>query len=234
MKYILPFLMVIVLFLIAGCAPSVGTQAPDDTPREVDNGDEVAPSPPQKEPTAEVKELLEKHNPLKSVQYLMDTGLANTFTVYLRGDKLKKEITRSRYEAITADFVYYNTVYVDRVARTAYTHCIFDQLCPALIRDQALVLDFEDEDIITPIQIIEGVTYAEKVGQERFDNRDTIILEYTNDDGKRERLWVETFFGLPLQQRIYDGDEVAERRTFTRVSFNSVKDDDVTLPDTYE
>ena len=58
------------------------------------------------------------------------------------------------------------------------------------------------------------------------------IIEFTNADGDRERMSIGQFYGFIFKQEIFDdNDEVIERHTFTSVAFNTVDDEDVSLPE---
>jgi len=84
------------------------------------------------------------------------------------------------------------------------------------------------------VQLINRVRYAEKAGTEVIENRQTTILEYINDEGKREQLSIDDYYGVPLQQIIYENDEILEKRTFTKFSVGNVKDSEVTMSSSYE
>ena len=230
----------VLLLVVAACVPQQqpSVQQPAAQPSQpsvqqpaAQPSQPVAAAPQQPAIDPLIKELLEKHRSVTSLHYVLDDGTPSAVIVWLKGDKLKKEIFRTRLGLET----YYELVYVDRAAKTAYTHCAAAAGCAAEHRDKAIPLNFAAENaVLTPFDLLKDVTSAEKIGTERFDERSTIIIQFTNEDGHREQLLVDSFFGVPLQQRIYgDDDEVLEKHTFTKVAFNSLKEADVTLPGQY-
>jgi hypothetical protein len=228
-------LLLLLSFVMSACVseqpslpetPVVAVQpVPGENPVEMVVEEEV-----QKELPNQLQELLSKHETIQSVKYVMDDGTSNAVTVSLKGDKIKKNVFRARFGLES----YYDTIYVDRDALTAYTHCVTLYDCADEHKNKGIQLNFDEEDVLTPIQIIKSITIAEKVGTERFDGRDTIMIEFTNAAGNREVLWIDTFFGMPLQQRIFNGEVLLEKHTFTEVGFNRIKEADVTLPNTYQ
>lgn len=226
---------VLLLFVVA-CAPPTAEQPV--VPREQAPAAEEAPAveqpvaqPPAEAPqvlTKEVKDLLAKHLKAQSMKTVIDDGTPNALTIIVKGDKIRK-ITNVPRVYNKETFV--NEIYVDRAAKTAYGVCTDNFACPIERQKKAYPRDFASDDIVTPLDIIRKVTYAEKVGAEKFDNRETVIVEYTNADGNRERLWLETYRGVPLQQRIFDDGKEIEKHTFTESAFDTYSDADVSLPE---
>lgn len=189
----------------------------------------VIPSPTQ-QMTAEVKALLELHKNIKSVRFIKDAG-ANPQTFYVKGEKFKKTVTPpSRYTDPSDN---YDVVYVDRAAQKAYAYCSNSNTlkCPLEYRNESYELDFQSEDTILPLDLFERFTYAEKVGKENVDDRQTTIIQFTNPAGQKEKFWLDSFFGFVFRQAIYDAnDQVIESHTFSNVAFDSLTDSDVSLP----
>ncbi len=143
--------------------------------------------------------------------------------VYLSPQKLRKDI-------------FYNEVYVDFAKKTAVGVCTSaGTLCGSVPGNRAYSLDYDSQRPIVLLHLLEGILDdARNLRTGPFDNRRVMVVEYTNWQGKRELLSLDTFSGLPLQQEIYvtQGDEqiLDKRYTFTGMNADSVKIKDVTLP----
>lgn len=182
----------------------------------------------------EVKDLLEKHNNIKSYSFIKDIG-TDHIEFSVRGDKYTKEVQRpSKY---TDPAENYDTVFIDRDAETAYAYCadVSSVKCPLENRKDAYELEFEQQDVILPLDLLTGIQDAVVVGQEDIDERHTTIIQFTNSNGQKEKLWLGKFYGFVFQQNIYnEDDEIIESHSFTKAAFNNLKDSDVSLPEGVE
>ncbi len=176
----------------------------------------------------EVKALLAKHSSVKSFKTIVDDGELDTFTIIVYGDKIKKTVPFTRYYDKKT---FANDVYIDRAAKTAYGLCSDNFHCDKDRRINAEKQDYDKVNPVTPLDIIKGVSSAEKISEEMFDRKQTMVIEYTNAAGKRERLWVDKFSGLPVQQKIYEGESVAEEHAFTEMAVNAYSEEDASLPE---
>ena len=189
----------------------------------------AVPTQPSKVLSSEVKELLELHKKTKSFSALVDDGTPQALTLYVKANKIKKIVPPpSRYDKATLVDVFY----IDRQERTVYGLCVDSFACPPERENKALPRDFVRENPVTPVDVIASIAYATKVGSETFDTRKTTIIEYTNTQGRVERLWVDTFSGIPVQQKVFDGEREVAKHTFTNIIVNSLHDEDVSLPST--
>jgi uncharacterized protein YcfL len=244
--------VVILSILLVACsssetisnAPANPTEMGDSNPADTTNTQETATQEtdvlPEREQTPKqlsaAKELLNKHKNVKSIDYTFDGGSEKTIEVAVKGDKILKRVPSTQYTGDSTLGSYYNAIYLDRSSRTAYTHCRVSGTCEPEHQDKALQLDFAKQNVITPIDIISKVTSASIIAEQQFNRRETTIIEYMNNGGRREQLWVDSFFGVPLQQKIFgstDDADIIEEHTFTSMAFNSLKDSDVTLSEKY-
>ncbi len=185
--------------------------------------------------TKEVEELLEKHKTITSVHYTQDSGTYDSREVWVKGSLIKKTVRLPRVYDNPAEN--YDVVYVDRSQKKAYSYCssLETVKCPAEYRGFAYELGYNEQNIITPFDIFKDVDYAEKTGTSTFDNRKCTIIQYTNKDGNKEKLYLDNYFGFILKQEILDSDdELIEKHTFTRVAVDTLKDQDVNLPEDVE
>lgn len=84
-------------------------------------------------------------------------------------------------------------------------------------------LDFETVDIIS---IVRNVPLNAKVtGEVTINNRKTKVVEYGGDT----KLYIESYYGLPVKMEVYNGDELQRQDTYFLMDVGSVKDDKVSL-----
>ncbi|MFC1801443.1 hypothetical protein ACFLZB_03185 [Nanoarchaeota archaeon] len=245
-KIALIVLIVLALFLVACSTSDVETEgrssdvtSSDETTTQ-DNEDitvkqssDPKPTPqPTQQMDSEIQELLDAHTDFNSVEFIKDSGTYNTQEIFVKGNKYTKSVERpGRYSDPSEN---YDTVYIDRDAQTAYGYCADKDKnkCPLEYRGSAYELDFDEEDIVLPLDLYDRITYAEKAGSETIENRKMTIIEFTNSDGNRERMSIGQFYGFIFKQEIFDdNDEVIERHTFTNVAFNTLDIEDVSLPE---
>ena len=79
-------------------------------------------------------------------------------------------------------------------------------------------LNYEEFYINTPFDWLDKIEYAEKLGEELIDKRKTFRLS-TDNAGI---VWIDTFFGVPLQVEYEDN-----KYQFTKMTFNDVKDENL-------
>ena len=129
--------------------------------------------------------------------------------------------------------VYYDTVYLDLTAGTARGTCTTTGVLCGPILNNAYILNFgEQEPPFTPVELLSKIgSDAAIVGTEQFTNRAAQIIEYTNAQGAKERLSIDTYYGIPLRQVKYNSaGEQQEEHTFTRIGVGNVKAADVSFP----
>jgi len=178
----------------------------------------------------EVRELLELSEKIESAEFTKDSGTTNAQLLAVKGSKYTKKVKLPT--SYTDPSENYDTVYIDRAEKIAYGYCADESKvkCPEEYRDQAYILNFEEEDVTLPFDLIEDVAYAEKKGTITMDSRQIKLIEFTNDQGYTEKLGLDDYFGFVYLQEIHDEDKLIEKHTFTDVIFNKLKDEDVSLP----
>ncbi len=237
-------LLLVSLFLVACIPPPVGA------PETVSSAEPIASQPrsrtiqpeaPTRSPATtssgidpEAKALLDKSRGATNYVYLFDASKPGAYYVYVRGNKIKKAYLD---EQKLNKEIYYSAVYLDLDMKTAVATCeIPGTLCGSYWKKAYPALFNTEADILTPIELVDQVSVATLVGTERFENRDLKLIEYTNEDGRRERLGIETYYGLPMKQIVYrssEEEEILTQHTFTKLSVGQVKASDVTMPADY-
>lgn len=184
----------------------------------------------------QVKILVEKSEKISTYHYAYDTFRAGTFTVSQQGMKAHKVYLE--HQKIGKNRLY-NHVYLDAQQKMAWGICTDSEVqCQGLFK-KAFSLPWIEQNPGTwtdPLSLMRRLPVsAVPVGTEQIDQRSATILEYTNAEGKREQVWVDSYFGFPLQQVIYgSGTTMEEKHTFTRPEINRVAEADVQLPEDYD
>ena len=190
-----------------------------------------------KEPVdPKVESLLDKSKEVTSYMYLFDASEPTAYTVYIKGNKIKKVYFDTQR---LQSNVFYNTVYLDTEEKTAVATCEESGVSCENYYNKAYPTNYDIEyPRLQPLKMLENVgPDAKVISKERFDNRDLTIIEFTNPLGKSERLSLDNYFGVPVRQVIYvlqdDQEVVLDKHTFTRLDVNNIKNADVTLPEGY-
>lgn len=223
-KYVTLAVFFVILTYIAACAP---VQSPPytATPSNVKPSTDKAPVQeppvvvePQVSISAEVKALLDKHKTrLTSISYKYKGPETsdNFYDFYVKGGKIKyipwlAIKTLDKPES-------YDSVFVDKTANTIQTYCL---AAYCAYKGKKADLSFGTSYIMTIFDWLEGITKAEKLGEEVIDDRSTWKIQTNNGI-----LWIDTFYGIPLKIE-FSG----KTYRFQQLSANSVADADVTPP----
>ncbi len=181
-----------------------------------------------------VNDLIEKAKKIGNYRYTFDASKGETYDYYIYGQKAKKIYLMPI--KLKGD-VNYNEVYLDDFSNDAKVVCTKGVSSCTYAWKKAYGINYEKEKVdLTPLFIVENIPYsAKKVGEEVFDNQETSIIEYINGQGKKERLWMDHYTGLPLKQVVYsvdteNGDKELVKHTFTRVILN-IKKSEVVFPE---
>lgn len=170
----------------------------------------------------EFKELLDKANSkVDSMRYVYygppEQQKAISFVV--KDDKMKVTYPKAKKQ----DDMEYDTVYIDRAAKTAEGYCK-DNTCKD--KETGVILDYDEHYKETPLEKINQVISAEAAGEENIESQKTIIFQFKNDKGEEGRIWVEAFSALA---RKIETTKPSETKTeYLEMSTNNVKEEELT------
>jgi len=187
-----------------------------ETPTEIIE-EKVVEEEPEDEISVEVKELLSlADKKINSIRYKYQGPQTKSlfYEFFVKGDKIKYTINPT-FKSIDVDEDSYDTIYLNGKSKTALAYCD-NRKCR--VKGKKAELDYDEAYIWTPLDWISNVEYAEKTGQELIDRRNTWILETR----KLGTIWVDLFFGVPLQIELSNNIY-----KFEKISFNDVKEEDV-------
>ena len=238
MKKIILFLIVAV-FLISGCAkeavveeeedevkfPTVSEQDIDEEEEELNIVDvEAVKKAVASELSEDVKELLKKADSVNSLEYSyqnsIEDGKAYYSHVYIVGDKMKQEVNfkKSSYAAGTK----YDTIYVNLKEKTIEGYCE-DEDCDD--RNALIPVEYSDFIMETPFDVIDNLK-GNKIGTEVYEGRESIVVEYEEDDMRTKTL-VWEYKGLPLKYIEYKNNKKYRTVIFDHLIYNQVSDEQV-------
>ena len=217
--------LIFLLLLISACAKT-GTEikAPENENKNLEEPNKsVEPDAivDAKQIPGEIKELLGIANEkVASLSYKYKGPESKDFIYefYVKGDKIKY-ILQPGYKTADVDNDAYNTVYIDKKAKTAKGYC---DARNCIVKGKKADLNYDNSYILTPLDWLKNIDYAEKTGEELIEARNT--LKVSTSDNKT--IWIDTFFGLPLRV-----ESSGNTYKFQGIAINGVKDDDVTPND---
>ncbi len=221
--------------------PVVGRKPPVRAlPSErVDEGVVPAPSEPVSQPSEpsvspELRDLLERADAkVSNLKYLFggtDTGNLFTDGYAIKGTKLVIYKYKEDYYVREG---YYDTVFVDTVAKTAVGCCIQPARCISHNVDNTgkkFDVDYASLNIPkTPYQWTKEVKSGTIVGPQTFNSRSVTYVKSVRDDGAEVQLWIDDTYGVPHKVVVVkDGQE--KKYQFNDMTFNSLKDADFNPP----
>lgn len=227
----LQLIFFICALLLISCTQAPSPEITSENSPALQNQATAQPSssPPSQLPS-EISSLISKGKSVTSLEYRYDSGNSQVIQVLFKDTKIRKISPLSTKTYKEED--YYTEIYLDRSEQKAYAACTYSADCGARY-NKARVIPFEQENIQTPIDVLNAIgTDARKISTAVVKQRDAIIITYANNEGQREELALDTFYGLPLEQKIYQGDAVQTTKTFVLVRVNSLKDSDVQMSST--
>lgn len=193
---------------------------------------ETTPSIPEPVMPAELKELLGRADEkVKSYQYLLgeppDNRLLDTY--YVMGDKIK--IKLFEYDPYDIDN-YFDTVYLDDEAKTAFGFCENKKRCVSKTLDNTKKkweLDYSQYRKKTPYEWLQEIPpTASIVGPQVHESRSATLISYEESGGGVVEMWIDDTYGLPV--KIVKSTPAGEKLVwnFNDFTANALKESDVT------
>lgn len=174
-----------------------------------------------KETSPEVKELLSiADEKVQSLRYQYKGPQTKDFfyDFVVKGNKVKYTMDPT-YKTIDVDEDAYDIVYFDNELKTAQAYCD-NKKC--YVKGKKTDLDYDQAYIWTPLEWLNNIEFAEKLGEELLGKRSTWRLSTSN----LGTIWVDSFYGVPLQ-----ADFGGNLYQFVKTTFNDVKDEEVVPKD---
>lgn len=206
----------IVAVLLVSCTVQQTATAPKPSPASI----QPSGNPPVAAQPAgisdEVKQLLDKSKTRVSNIYYKYKGPETEdkyYDFYIKGVKIKYLPARKLQALDQQDS--YNSIYINIADKTAKSYCD-DRAC--IYKGMKSALDYDKTYILTMFDWANGITKANKVGEEVIDDRTTWKVQ-TNEG----TFWLDTFYGIPL--KIESNGKIYR---FQQLNVNGVQDSDVT------
>ena len=216
----------IILIFIIGCQSS--TTTPDQKTDSNVVSDEISA-----EMDDDVRALLDKASTVKSIRYSYkryeEDKPMKAVQIVIKGDKMKLILPVDTSKP-TTDATKYDTVYLDTGLKTSAAYCEdvdgcanVDSIIPSEYKS------YNEYTTNTPLGIINSI-YGKVTKKQTavFDNKQTVVIEFENKQGKIQRVWLWDFKGLALRSEIYNSDMETERRIeFNGLNVDNVKDSEL-------
>jgi len=137
----------------------------------------------------------------------------------------KSNILKAEYSSTQKDdrLNLYDTVYLNLNTKNATAYCETISRCDN--RDLAIKVSYDDHYRIMPFEILDSITFAVEKGNEQIDRKNTIILEFEDNKGKKGTISIWDFWGMPLKV-VYTSPE-SYKIEYREMAVNSVKDEDI-------
>ena len=194
------------------------------------------PTPPKNEiiktPIPEnVKTLLAGKDKVRSYSY--SYGALNKRNTYnIVGNKVKIQLLEKPGKKPVDQ---YDTVFLDNTKKKAFASC--EKECDISVYNKYRPIDYNMYKLsIMPFDIFNNITKIEIIlGRNKIiNNRDTVLLNITNDKSENMEAYVDKFFAFPHEFRIIDPTGKETFIQYFNVQINSLQEQDVTLPSNYE
>lgn len=177
----------------------------------------------------EMRDLLGRADrKVKSYSYLFSVSKENSFPhqYFIKGPYVKIKLFELEPYFIEN---YYDTVYLDTKSRKAFGYCENRRKCISGKYDntkRVFNVSYDDYRIKTPYEFLKAVSFAEIVGPELIENRNTIKIRQVEGDLVSE-MWLDDAYGLPRRVVISRDGVSVSSYNFADMQFNALSDSDV-------
>jgi hypothetical protein len=241
MKYFGLIVSFALLFLLA-CAPAAqqpaaptapAAQPPATAPAEAAPGPQPVEAKPVPAASKELQALLTRADQkLKSYKYLelILPDKKQPDIIAVKGTKIK--VSLYEYDPYIPD-EYFDTIYLDTVAKTATGRCENRKRCIWARGDNTKRswdnMPYDQYRRKTPYEMLKQIPATATItGPEVHENRATTKVEY-DEAGKHHLVWIDDTYGIPVEVQIVTSDDSRITYKFNDLTFNTITEADVTL-----
>lgn len=236
MKYLSFFSCLLILVTVIGCASEAPIPPPSTEPVAQIPTPETTPFPDvtlqeKTEPVAfppEIQQILAKSANVKSYSYIYTGRIEEpVLTVYVVGDHTKVVLPTLRQTPPKTE--YFDTVFLTTSTKQVVGYCLDkdSNKCDASRRFNVKYADYSKE---TPLEWLHEIPpTAVLSGSEKADNRNAAVVSW-QEGTQKTRLWIDTYYGVPLKVEISVDGTIKEIYTFTSLIVNKYKESDVLPP----
>ena len=180
-------LLILSIFLVSACAPvEVPTKETDQEPAKVvvvsetriikaideeEEIEEVVEVSEEEQIPSEIEEFLSiADEKVQSISYSYKGPETKDFfyDFFVKGNNIKYILSPTYFIDVEGDN--YDAIYLDKVLQTAQGYCDAKK---CYRKGKKADLDYDEEYILTPLDWLDKIEEAEKVGEEIIDRRDT-------------------------------------------------------------
>ncbi|MFH1276315.1 MAG: hypothetical protein ABIH82_04350 [Candidatus Woesearchaeota archaeon] len=169
-------------------------------------------SPSQESIPVDIKELISKSSKVKSMSYEYKNSPDRTDSIYsvlFKDNKMKIELPIFTKIQNQNEI---DTVIIEMNSKTVRAYCESFSYC--IEQGDRGEVDYSQYYKPTPLDLLENINSAEKVGEEIVFDRNTWKLKVNGN----QFYWIDTFYGVPLK---VDGN--GEYHHYEKALFNQVR-----------
>lgn len=177
----------------------------------------------------EIQDIIAKADNIESIEYKYREKIANTMGIYMHvfvKGNLLKQIRSLHAEDEYLPGTRYDTVYINTAKKSVKAYCEDKDKCEDT--DAVIPTNGFDEFITeTPLILLKSIRYAEIKEKIIYDSKESTVIEFINDDGYKQKVWLWTFRGIPIKSEIYNKDNVLiEFKEYEGIKINHLTDYD--------
>ena len=245
MKRLVVISILTLVILLVACSPKNQYVCPDssvvDDPSKCGQMQEIkkenvstTPAPTVKEESAPTPELQKELAELLSIADKKVNDFSYLYVeppydvardwYFVRGNKTKIKLFETNWYKKEE---YLDTIFLDSATKTAIGMCLDKREVRCPDKTKKVRLNYTEFVRKTPYQWLSDIKSGEIEGGEQINDRNTVKVK-TVIEGKLTTVWIDEYFGLPIQIRIgKEDDEKAKLYQFRDISINGLKDQDV-------
>lgn len=200
---------------------------PDTTEETIEEGQPAEEGQEvEKSISSEVQGLIDSAEDVSSYSFVYSGPGLPQHTYYVKGDMVVVELKKATDYKLSQNFTH---VYIDTSTSEAMAYCNVDDKnrCPNGIQSHGSV-DMDEYYVKTPLDWLKSLQTAETLGGgPQFEQRNTVRVDFTAEDGTSGEIHALDFYGLPGRVKMDDGTVIE----FKDLSIGNVADDKITPPE---
>jgi hypothetical protein len=210
-------------------------QKPATTPTKQETIIEIPAETPteiKKEIEPDVQALIDKTNTYDNYEFSYTQPKQEySISVMINGKRMKYRLKDHVEQYQLKEF--YDTVVLNKEQETAYQYCASLSKCEEDNRKFIRQVDYEKMKMVTLQDVMNSLVKAKIVGEELMYNKNSEVVEYTDTSGKTGKIWIDSYFGVPLKKE-YEIDGEKQSELFYGFSKGGITEDMVTAPPNLE
>jgi hypothetical protein len=174
-------------------------------------------------------ELLKRASSIESYKYnITDTGISdNEYRFFVKGRFVKMMLPEAMQHK-TGEI--YDEVLMDRVTKTAFSHC-GRYSCPKPNLDKEIEkVDYEEYYMNDPMEYLyKAIANPQYLKEEMIGEQYTKVFK-TTFEGRPAKIWLQEYYGFPLRIEVTQPDGTKRKITFEDMMVDATTRGEIELP----